>query len=433
MNEFSADYLIPEENLAGLEEAIAGLNKRAAKLGCVAIEFCSEFSHQMRLYKDHEKRCWVKEGEKAPENYEFTGTISRWFKVTVTGETPHYAGWSLVAILQHLVADDCEKVEVIRAVPGHTVPVEFRGRGTVCDHCGTLRRRNDTFIVRHEDGTCKQVGRSCLGDFLGHADPHQIASAAEFFVRLGTICSEFEDEREAGGRCRYSSLDHYLAWVATVIRTCGWLSRGKARETFKMATADYAMSLMCNPRTQYEFIREFGRPSEEDEATVTDVIAWARSLSDREELNDYLYSLNAIARAGIVDDRSLGIAASMIVACRFDRDKQAEAAREKTEAAKNQHFGTVGERAEFTLTLIGEPQPIEGEFGTTWIHRFRDETGNYATWFGSNNNLGMEVGEAKRLKATVKKHDIYHGMAQTILSRVAIAPAPKAKKARSRK
>ena len=103
------------------------------------------------------------------------------------------------------------------------------------------------------------------------------------------------------------------------------------------------------------------------------------------------------------------------------------------------HFGTIGKREVFTLTLEFMRE-LESEWGVTYLQKFRDAAGNVAVWFGSSTLdkwddatqtlQTVEIGQVVTVKATVKDHNEREGVKQTILSRVALfAPkAPKGKK-----
>ena len=57
----------------------------------------------------------------------------------------------------------------------------------------------------------------------------------------------------------------------------------------------------------------------------------------------------------------------------------------------------------------------DGTTGT--LLSFEDETGNEFTWF-TGGAKGFVVGDAVTVKATVKRHDVYRGVKQTVLNRV---------------
>lgn len=433
-------YTIPEGNFDGLSAQLAKLNKRAKRLNVSLIGMTSEVAYVEREYQEeHEfsgpkqKPRWYKDGTvPSPLGHYFyraTGRVRQWLAVTVTGETPKFAGWSLVAVLNHVKADSGEVLEVIRAVPGESVPASFRGRGPVCDHCKASRRRNDTYVVRHENGTYKQVGANCLADFLGHKNPHSLAAMAELLACFAEICGGAQDEEyfgSGGGRTTFS-LDYFLDFVAHSIRKSGWLSRTAARDSVNgsgRATADISWQ-GANPSrydlADKDFVAYWAQGTQaqkdEDSDLVESAIGWAATLHlvPNTEMSDYLSSINAIARSGLVEYKLAGYAASILIAYRNDLNRRQAAAKQST----SEHFGTIGERAEFTLTL-NRVTPIDGMY-PSYLHRFTDEAGNVATWFASETvKLGMDEGKTYRVKATPKKHDAYKGTKQTILSRVAV-------------
>ena len=66
----------------------------------------------------------------------------------------------------------------MRSVPGVELD-GWRPEVSECDHCGTTRRRSATYLVEHEDGSRKQVGSSCMADFLGASGHPRLAGSAQ--------------------------------------------------------------------------------------------------------------------------------------------------------------------------------------------------------------------------------------------------------------
>lgn len=83
-------------------------------------------------------------------------------------------------------------------------------------------------------------------------------------------------------------------------------------------------------------------------------------------------------------------------------------------ATSGHHISTVGQREEFTLT-IKRVMEHEGMYGTSYFHACVDENGNQFIYKGTS-ELG-ETGATVRVKATVKEHSAYNGVAQTIINR----------------
>src|SRR5690625_198855 len=92
--------------------------------------------------------------------------------VTVSGQPPKFAGWSIVARVDALPNDSF----VVVNAPGVDETIDSSGYtvGT-CDHCQINRYRKETYVVRHEDGNERFVGSTCLKDFLGwDANPYLV-------------------------------------------------------------------------------------------------------------------------------------------------------------------------------------------------------------------------------------------------------------------
>lgn len=104
-------------------------------------------------------------------------------------------------------------------------------------------------------------------------------------------------------------------------------------------------------------------------------------------------------------------------------DRQLEAAAKTLAQAKehaitgaaSKHIGVVKDRVEFEAKVIGV-YDSEGFYGHTDIVKFQDADGNYFTWFASG-YTDLKRGDLMNVKGTVKKHDEYRDVKQTILTR----------------
>ena len=74
-----------------------------------------------------------------------------------------------------------------------------------------------------------------------------------------------------------------------------------------------------------------------------------------------------------------------------------------------------GKRIEFEAHVVGV-YGSEGFYGHTDIVKFRDAEGNLFTWFASG-YTGLNREDRMSIKGTVKQHDEYRGVKQTILTR----------------
>lgn len=392
------DFLIPEQNLARLDERVAVLNKRAAKLGVAPVVVERLERREERVYKwsDGRER---REPERADHR---PARVRVLVAVCVTGETPKLAGWSFLATLDHA----SEAGVVLRVVPGADVPESYREAKPDCDHCQTRRVRRETFVLRHDDGAYRQVGRQCLADFLGGQDPAAIAAWCEVLgaFRADLEAAEHDDWGGAGGRYLY--LPAYLEIVAAVIDAEGWVSRRSARDFGGSATADRAMNWAIPPLGGWSEVDEAERPEVTDahRDLVERALAWVRGLREaKPALSDYEHNLVVVCAGEALAPKNSGIAASLIPAYKREVEREILRRRRAESRAASDFVGTVGKREVFTVEVTGVIEH-EGSWGVTRIHKMLDDAGNALVWFASREG-GLEQGRRYRIKATVKSHE----------------------------
>ena len=355
--------------------------------------------------------------------------------ICVTGEHPHLNGWHFVAAIDHtngtLVkgTDGDVTVNVVHRSPHATarhLDARWWTAPSYCDHCATRRRRSRTYLLTDRHRTV-QVGSTCIADFLGGQSAEHLAMLAELEAALADASNEDADGSfgggRAGGRVHVGDL---LTHVAYVIAEHGWVSRAQERIDEYGAGRRVATSTLATMRL-YPGLGQ-PRPSWDvityDEAAkrAAEVIAWVRSLFDGTaeslaSLDDYQRNLVAAVLSGCCNARDTGLVASAFAAkARVDG---ADIARKFAKsAAVSEHFGTVGKRAEYALT-VERVFDCEGAYGTLHIHTMRDDAGCVAVW--KTTSARFDVGDRLTGRATVKAHGEYRGTKQTELTRCDLA------------
>lgn len=373
--------------------------------------------------------------------------------LTLTGETPRLNGWRFVATLQHI-----EGATIVRALPGEDIPACYRNRGSVCDHCNANRRRNDTYVLRHEDGRTMQVGSSCIRDFLGGDDAALIAAKAEILALAASVAGDDGDDFGMGRADRERLISDFLPIVAWAVRVDGWRARwtkcpyGGEPTRNTDATADRAWTLLTDAR---ERVKAGCEPTAEDIATAEGALTWAESLTDAEvegDKGDYLHNVRSVARAGLCDARLAGIAASFVTAYQRHVGRERAKAERAARPTLDAHVGTVGARVTFGLpaqvgkrgkplknaptVLSANPVTLDfvtgyaTDFGYTHVLKFRTSDGASLVWKASGDvGIGRDdVGKSFTLAGTIKAHSDYKGAKQTLLTRCDVreAAAPSA-------
>lgn len=393
-----SQYLVPPSRLASLQESIRKVNRKATKLGCPTVSF------EVLAHEDHP--ALDERGQTIPGHFIVKA------RVEVTGSAPTVGGFTFVATLDH----GNEAGTVIRAVPGLGVeiPKAFREASSlICEHCNSKRARNETFLLVNEAGEFKQVGRNCLRDFLGGIDPHAIVAHAELLLGMQESL-EAEESYAGGSRDRRFSLRQYLEFVAAAIRRDGWTSRSASTET-RPATANTALGVMFSEKQQREACKAAGYfPNEADVATVDAAMAYAEAnlwSVDPDSLNDYLNNLRIVSKQESIDFKSAGLAASLIAMVKREQEK-------KVVSENSNYIGEVGKRIDLTLKVVSH-KDIVGDYGITVLYKMVDPDGNVVTWFSSKNH-SLEDDQEIKAKATVKKHEEFRGVKQTVVTRLKV-------------
>jgi hypothetical protein len=396
-------YKVRAERLSGVEELLARINRRAAKmdLAPVRIEVVREW-----------------DVEEVAENGVRTGRLVGMAEVVVAGEAPVLRGWTFLAAIDHLA--DGNVVRAAAPLDEGTLAA-YRATAPDCDHCRTYRARTTTYVLRHDDGRTVQVGSTCVARFVG-AD----ADAAMLLVELLgllrdalDLAAQDEDFADQPGSAEWARYDlaSYLAHVHACVRTHGWVARSAGR-----GTADRALDAM-RPTC----------PEEVVEVTEADVTEAAQSLAwlDRqaevevEDRSDYLHNVVAACASHVVGYRHLGLAASIVAA---RAREEGEATRRESSGVRNEYLpAEVGARVKGLRATLREVQAIEGYYGVTMLHRFVSEEGYVLTWWASGASE-FEVGHAYALTATIKRHEERRGARETVVTRVVETPEPKARK-----
>lgn len=389
-----AVFLIPTDNLSELNSKLAKLNKRAAKLDVAPVTITE---HEVIEIKGQRK------GEVIQKQY-----------IAVKGQSPKLAGWQFVATLEH-----DENGVILRRLPtyeGAADLMPYRDASPEnCDHCHLRRRRNDTYVIEHDNGSLKQVGSNCLVDFLGGQSPEQIARWCSYVADFidGIDESDHEGSNGPQPQKRYD-VTFYLTHVACMIRTYGWKSRGQAQYSGG-ATADAANDNIYYQATQKkdQGVPMWTDPIEADEATAVAAIEWVKTLTETDLENDYLYNLYTSLKGESIPATLFGIAASGISAHARAIEKAIKR-QLRAEKPESQHIGTVGQRETFTLTItkihwIADRYSYNDDSKPLII--MLDPSGNEVKWFASRlpgvGDTGNDpiVGGTYEVKASVKRHE----------------------------
>lgn len=405
-------YFVPSWRVDQVQVKLDKLVRRGKKLGCTPIAYSVGES---RVYCVEHSQKVSSDGN----SVEFSEILKSFTQVEVSGEAPKFDGWRLVARLLHAGQTGADQT-IVNAVPGETVPPQFRTSGCRCDHCQKdWVVRKDTFVVAKGD-EYKQIGTSCLRDFLGHTSPDNTVAMATYYSEV--IAAVFNPDAEEREEDHFGlwvrdgivkSLPEVLAIVAAHHRVFGWFSRTVAEKMDKVpsvCTVERVIFCKAVSDDDKALVKQL-TSTEDDEANAVKAIEWAKSITGE---SDFEHNLKSIATSGHASHRTMGLSCAIYGAWR--KAVEVEASR-KIAAETSIHIGTVGERIILHEIKVLSARCIgEGQFGATWLIKLTDDEGNAMTWF--TNEEKLTAGSIVSIKATVKKHDEFRGVKQTLLTRV---------------
>jgi hypothetical protein len=431
-------YRIPSLNMGVLREKLDKLAKRASKLDVGGFAYYVDDEVERVESKVDPLVAMAELGYIPPKvtSYRFVVLNARpvklagWvFLATLTVESggvmvskvPAFArAWSVSRETGASAPDDAAEAAAQEVLDAMNLGVYAdESRATLCEHCGLARKRTKTYLVEHvETGEIKQVGSNCLKDFLG-VDPHTLIRYAQYLADIVDAMDEEEGFAGGGGGREVVQTEDYLTHVATLVREVGWIG---SKEDYKgRPTAGAALSNYWAYTRQEK--DKLGRqmwidPVEADEQRAAEAIAWAKDVlgakvHQAQNASDFERNMYVAANGDVIPSRSLGVLAYVLVAHARYQEREIERAEAAKQRAASEYVGEVGKRIKLTLKVT---RVIEhaGNYGTTFITGFVDESGNEFTWFGS---YELDRGESYTATWTVKKHDEYKGTKQTTLNR----------------
>lgn len=395
----------PTEYLPAALAIVAKANKRAAKQG-ITEQFTTK----------HE----TKEVKRIDPNTGL-GVVRSMTTFEVVGAPLCFAGWTFVGTITW---DSETGLAVTRPVPGTNVDLSAHRDAQRCDHCHTKRQRKDTYVVARTDGTThgiaetKQVGSNCMAAFLG-IDPSHALWMLGFEDNLASELDEAFGSYHVELR---PTTTFVLGLASAAVAQYGWRSSQEDK-----STASRVWDVIRPPRPN-QYNREVIAAADALAASVKAegsaaqeradaILAWVRS-DDFAGNSEYVLNLKAAVAGETVSERNVNLVVSAVSAWK----RANEEAVAKAAAPVSTHVGAVKERLRSLKLEVTMTRWFEGDYGTTTLIGFVDDSGNRFKWFASG-HYDFEAGDKVVLTGTVKEHTEYKGTLETVLTRCKIEEA----------
>lgn len=426
---------IHEDNLAIFNEKLADLNAKFSKKGLPLIN-CSIEQKEMEHVDE-----WTK------EKFSYTmyvATLSSDFNQTnLSGVDVEFEG--VVSLVE---GNENDKVYTFKNINYSSLLANCS-----CDKCHKKIGRNKYLVfskVGKEVETRDDLvvlGTSCAKDYF----PFSIES---YFVFLESAFKELGSYDEFSGSFGGCS-SHYHTLSAIYNATLACTDNLKVYTKEGGTKGDVLGWLNNRKINKYEYYRDvYLMPS--NPIPFEDVISWVKDMLDKstEELrSDFEINARSVFFKTLDDstrelrheihEKYMGIAVYAMFSAKQNHDKMLakKIAEEKraVENAKVEYYGNVGDKFEKEMTfekMFG----FETQFGYQYIILFRDEENHVFKWSTSSSRYKLnlkelfkdieddawiaydsdkdfEIGKKYLIKGTIKAHDEYRNVKQTVVTR----------------
>ena len=311
---------------------------------------------------------------------------------------------------------------------GFIVPTRyFSSNPCTCDYCKTNRQRNKTYlVVNRETGEWKQLGKECLKLFVTGIDVDAIATF-ESFIKEAEDAANPGDEFFYNRRLRFVKVTDALDLACAVYRERGYLAtRDAVGNSNDLCNKNIVQRKLAQ---QYGYDSDFVNISnsvrnEIDEIAVKTTTAIAKEDTEvavemvkRFPDEPYYNNLKVIVENEYIPLNKLGLLVSIPKAIdRYEDEKKKQEEKERL-AAESDYLGSVGEKISVNFVSGREVACCETQFGLLHIYEFKDANGNAIVWKSSSSK---DIPESGVVAGTVKAHEEYNGIKQTVILRAKI-------------
>lgn len=306
--------------------------------------------------------------------------------LVIEGEPVKYNGFEFIAI-----AEVKEGQVLTRSVSESASVKPSEVQVGYCAHCQTNRNRSQYLFVKNESGEIKQVGSSCVKDYLGWTfNPSYIVTEDRFEEEFGS---------RLGGVSGVSTSS-----VATIA-----VKVAKDDRYAYIGVKDIVRDYFFNSRMKSEIAQRIGEVTESDIAEGQALIEFAQSF---EGDSSYAENLRASANLEFQDYSTIGIFVSAIRA----KEKIEKVAKATAKTYQSAQFAPTGEKVEIPVKVLAKSE-FETQYGWSTLWTF--ESGDYRfKWFDSGYTFKAQVDDEFIIKGTIKGSDEYKGAFSTMLTRV---------------
>lgn len=427
-------YMIPEENVENLEKKFNAAARKIRKINPELEPTMTKEDHTIVLVRKIELRPCDCRSESTVKKVPYE---ARRVELKIPDEVVFAENnWAFGGSVEPSGIDGKNFVDVNLSGKdlGFVVPSKyFTVNPCTCDYCKTNRKRNKTYlVVNQETGEWKQLGKECLKLFVTGIDVDAIATFESFIKEAEDIANP-GDEFFYNRRARFVEVQRALELAQAATKMFGFVATRDNAGNYNVFSTKNIV--------QAKLLKEMGCPSDllnidsSDREKINlavakltvystyaendisnDIIALRETVTELPD-EPYYNNLKVVLANEYIPLDKLGLLVSAPKAIsRYYEFKKMQEEKEKLAKSSN-YIGEVGEKISVNFVSGREVACCETQFGLLHIYEFKDTKGNTVVW---KSGSGKDIPESGIVSGTVKAHEEYNGVKQTIILRAKI-------------
>ena len=413
--ELAVEIEIIADVMPTLQKLIDKINKTAAKIGAQAVT--------MKVVSQR-----LEDGVHTRDD----GTNGKYkFKVltiNMVGSTPRVTAndgsvWNFIGV----ITASAQGKALLKLTPGAGDTEELRKMYSAnpfyCDHCRTTRARNETFIVQNGN-TYKQVGRNCLKDFVGGADPQALLTYFAWFSSPEQLMGRLNDSGDSDGsgegsygrggkRIEYLEPITIVAATLAVVDVAGGYVSAKAESGLSTTgeVRDHFWGTVDAHTTEAERTR---RKKIQNISTLPEtieqaqkIIDWFKALPAKEvESNTFYQNIKIMVDEDSVESKQIGYIVGLYSAYSRAEQKASENKGNKLVKEWPEDWGKVSKVVENEHAVVKYVRIISGGYGSSQVMSMMLDNGLGFSWKYSGGN-NVHIGDEFNITGELQPDDYF--------------------------
>lgn len=313
--------------------------------------------------------------------------------------------YEVIAVLEHTAIEGSNENIIHIIKEGSTIPLYYRTVKPICEHCNSNRQRNKTVLLQDTAGNIKQVGTTCIYEYTGIDRLDIITAYQDIYDIIIDNNRLYADYARIGNYPKYEKTIDYLAACIQLIKEKGYNKDETKYKAWEITGTNY------QDKKYFDIAQK-----------VIDYFKNATFGESQDFLNNIkLYLSQEYTKIS-------GFVAYAYIAYQKQLEYEAKKQAEKENKKPSEFIGKIGDKIQVELTL---KKRVAHETNYSYygelqhIYIFEDNRGNQYKWNTSkcleriDNNIckAIELDEKIILKGTIKAHEEYKGVKQTVLTR----------------